>query len=69
MTATTQRRVGRPSKLWTLGNEAKSIGQWAIVVGIGASTIRKRLTRSWTLHEALSIPALEAGRQLGKDIQ
>jgi hypothetical protein len=52
----------RSCRILVLGNEAKTVAEWSEVVGLKGQTIRSRLSRGWSVKDALTTPAKENGR-------
>lgn len=50
-----QARNRRTTKFYTLGNETKSIQEWANTIGISHESMRKRIEK-WELQKALTHP-------------
>lgn len=51
-----QTRNQRRSRILTLGPRTQCLASWAEEAGIGESVIRGRLSRGWTIEQALTIP-------------
>lgn len=57
-TASINARNKRNSIILTWGGQNKSVWDWADIVGINGGTIKRRLSRGWTVEQALTTPLL-----------
>lgn len=53
-TAKEQSRNSRLNKIIKFNNESKCVAEWAEILGINHSTLRKRLSRGWTVSRAFT---------------
>lgn len=49
-------KMSRPMRFLTLGGVEKSVGEWSTELGLNRQTIINRLSKGWTVEEALTIP-------------
>lgn len=52
-----QARNRRNSYKILFKEQLKSVGEWAIIFGLGTSTIKSRIRRNWSIEEALTTPS------------
>ena len=63
-TSVEQARNTGTYRLISAFGKTNSLAEWAREFGIGASTIRERLCRGWSIEDALSVPVLKKGREI-----
>ena len=52
----------RKNRLLTYNEETHTVAEWATIVGITKAALYHRLSRGWSVKEALTTPMLQAAR-------